>query len=128
MAPEIIGGGPATCAADLYGAGVVLYEMLTGTTPFVGATTEEVFSGHLHAAVVAPSQRCPDRHMPVALERVILRMLSKDPRDRPRDAEMVAIEIARVTPALADAIAIELPAFSTNAPTRDWSPRRHVAC
>jgi serine/threonine-protein kinase len=86
LAPEVIGGDPPTEASDLYGAGVVLYELLTGTTPFFGGSPEEILQRQLREPIVPPSARCPERTIPAALERLVIRMLDKDPRTRPKHA------------------------------------------
>jgi eukaryotic-like serine/threonine-protein kinase len=122
MAPEVISGARPTRASDLYAIGVILYEMLTGTTPFVGATTEMVFDGHLHEALVPPSLRCPDRAIPPSLERLVMRALSKDPVHRPHDAELFATAIDRAAvPMRGDKWRRAPAAFSTTATTRDWA-------
>ncbi|HSK03417.1 MAG TPA: serine/threonine-protein kinase [Kofleriaceae bacterium] len=82
IAPEIIRGGVPTIASDLYGAGVVLYELLTGTTPFAGGTPGQVLRRQLEAPVVPPSQHRPGGGIPAALDRIVLRVLAKDPDAR----------------------------------------------
>lgn len=125
MAPELIRGEGITPRADLYAVGVILYELLTGTTPFAGGTAAQIFERHLHDEVVPPSLRCPDRTVPRALDELILRALSKDPRDRHRDAaELAAAVIAAIPETCADeAIQVE-PVFSTAGVTRDWTRPR----
>jgi serine/threonine-protein kinase len=93
MAPEIVRGEPPTRASDLYGAGVILYELLTGDTPFSGGTTTEIMLRHAHDAVVPPSLRRPDRDFPPALDRVVLRALDKRPEARFPDAATFAREL-----------------------------------
>jgi serine/threonine protein kinase len=61
LAPELVQGGPPTVASDLYAAGVVLYELLTGTTPFAGGTAGEIVARQVDDAVVPPSLRCPEQ-------------------------------------------------------------------
>jgi serine/threonine-protein kinase len=136
MAPEQIRGKPLTAAADLYGASVILYEMLTGTTPFGVGTTAMIFERHLTEDAVPPSLRCPDRTIPAALEHAILRALEKDPAARHFDASMFAAAVERACPADCPdrGVAYVRAAFSTTAPTRDWvrahelaHPRRRFA-
>jgi serine/threonine-protein kinase len=93
MAPEIVRGEPPTRASDLYGAGVILYELLTGATPFGGDTAREIMLQHAHDAVVPPSLRRPDRDFPPALDRVVLRALDKRPEARFPDAATFAREL-----------------------------------
>jgi len=123
MAPEVIRGERPTTATDLYAVGVILYELLTGTTPFGGGEASTIFERHLRDEVPPPSLRCPDRPIPPAFERVILRALEKEPMMRYRDAEEFACDLARSVPPDFHDVAIrsDQPAFSTTAPTRAWS-------
>ena len=82
MAPELIRGAPPTSASDLYGAGVILYELLTGATPFACSSTSRILHRQIHEEVIPPSQRMPARDIPAALDLITLRALAKDPRDR----------------------------------------------
>jgi hypothetical protein len=82
LAPEIGSGLPATPAADIYAAGIVLYELLFGRVPFDQPTPVAVLHAHVHEAPPRP----PD--IPDALWAPIAAMLAKDPAVRPdaRDA------------------------------------------
>jgi len=93
MAPEVIAGDAPVYASDLYGAGVILYELLTGAPPFLGATAREVMLRHADDDVVPPSQRRPDRGIPTAVDRVVLRALDKQPGARFPDAAGFAREL-----------------------------------
>jgi serine/threonine protein kinase len=121
MAPEVIRGRSVSPASDLYAVGVILYEMLTGTTPFGGGTTTMVFERQLDDDVVPPSQRCPERSVPPALEAAIQCALVKDPTARYASAEAFAAAVARALPAYCpdDVTPRATPLFSTTAPTRD---------
>jgi serine/threonine-protein kinase len=93
MAPEIVAGGAPTRASDLYAAGVILHELLTGTMPFGGGTPLEIMMRHARAAVIPPSLRSPERDLPPALDRVVLRALRKTPEARFPDAATFAREL-----------------------------------
>lgn len=93
MAPEVIDGDPPLPASDLYGAGVILYELLTGTTPFQGGSAVEIMMRHTRDKVIAPSARTPDRCIPPAIDRVVLEALDKDPERRYPDAATFAHEL-----------------------------------
>jgi serine/threonine-protein kinase len=80
MAPEVIRGIAPTFAADVYAAGVVLYRLLTGLRPFPGETPEEIFQQQLHSEPMPPSML--RAHAPLALERIALRALARDPEHR----------------------------------------------
>jgi serine/threonine-protein kinase len=99
MAPELARGEPLTPAGELYAVGVIVYEMLTGSTPFGSSSVTSVFEAHLHDSVVPPSLRVPDRMIPSSLEGIVLRALAKDPADRHIDAAFLATGIERAIPA-----------------------------
>jgi len=100
MAPEVVCGGPAVRASDLYAAGVILYELLTGAPPFVGGSVTDVMRQHAQDAVIPPSQRAPERDIPPAIDRIVLRALRKRPEARFADAGAFARELraAAATP------------------------------
>lgn len=124
LAPEVIRGEAPTIQTDIYAVGVMLYELLTGTTPFAGGTCREILSRHLDDDVVPPSLRRPDRNIPGAFERIVMRALHKVPEERFADAAACSgalhaaaagspppAEVSRGTPTIA---------FSTESPTRNW--------
>jgi serine/threonine protein kinase/tetratricopeptide (TPR) repeat protein len=80
MAPEQALGKTVDGRADLYALGVVLYELTTGRVPFLGDDPLATISQHLHAPVVPPRVLRPD--LPRSIERIILRLLAKDPAQR----------------------------------------------
>ncbi|QYA94567.1 serine/threonine protein kinase [Streptomyces anulatus] len=77
VAPESAEGRPQTSAVDIYGAGILLYELVTGRPPFAGGTALEVLHRHLSEEPRRPSS------VPAPLWTVIERCLSKDPDRRP---------------------------------------------
>ncbi|MCI0397166.1 MAG: protein kinase [Chloroflexi bacterium] len=81
LAPELIVGQPASPLSDLYALGILLYELAAGRPPFAGDSLMSVLSQHLHAPVVPASTY--NAEIPPALDAVILRLLSKQPEDRP---------------------------------------------
>jgi serine/threonine protein kinase len=87
-APEQAQGEIVSPAADVYALGIVMYEMLTGRTPFDGDTPVAVAMQHIQDAPVPPSQLNPN--IPPALEEIILRCLEKIPEMRFRDGSTLA--------------------------------------
>lgn len=83
VAPESAEGRPQTSAVDIYGAGILLYELVTGRPPFSGGSALEVLHQHLNAEPRRPST------VPDPLWTVIERCLRKNPDDRP-SAESLA--------------------------------------
>ncbi|MEU6090669.1 serine/threonine-protein kinase [Streptomyces sp. NPDC047085] len=77
VAPESAEGRPQTSAVDIYGAGILLYELVTGRPPFSGGTALEVLHQHLSAEPRRPST------VPDPLWTVIERCLRKNPDERP---------------------------------------------
>jgi serine/threonine-protein kinase len=96
MSPEQSLGEQVDGRSDVYALGVVLYEMLTGTCPFSGRNATEVIAKHISAPIPKVSAREPQ--MPVALVRLVDRMLSKEPAGRPTAAELVKELTAASTP------------------------------
>jgi serine/threonine protein kinase len=111
-APEQAQGEIVNPAADVYALGIVMYEMLTGRTPFEGDTPVAVAMQHIQDPPLAPSQLNPN--IPPALEEVILRCLEKAPEMRYRDGTL----LARSLELLGEQEGITaLPATPTGVPT-----------
>ena len=85
LSPEQARGGEVDPRSDLYSLGVVLYELLTGKTPFDGETPVEIAMKHLSNAPKPPSKLRPD--IPPELDMVVLRALAKNPDDRYQSAD-----------------------------------------
>jgi len=84
MPPEQAMGGEVSPRMDLYSLGAMLYEMVTGRPPFLGDDSIAIIGQHINTPPVAPTwhnQECPR-----ALEALILRLLAKDPSERPESA------------------------------------------
>ncbi|MBD0743030.1 serine/threonine-protein kinase [Streptomyces sp. CBMA152] len=77
VAPESAEGRPQTSAVDIYGAGILLYELITGRPPFAGGTALEVLHRHLSEEPRRPTT------VPGPLWTVIERCLRKNPDERP---------------------------------------------
>ncbi len=94
MAPEQ--GLKGTCdeRSDIYSLGIVMYEMLTGYTPFDADTPLAILMKHLNNPLPLPSQVDPT--IPEALEKIVLKCLAKDPDTRFQSAEEVASAINQI--------------------------------
>jgi serine/threonine protein kinase len=91
VAPERLAGGQATGATDVYALGVLLFESLTGTTPFGATTWAEL---EIVSRLVAPQVDVPG--LPPAVAAICRRCLSTDPAERPR-AEEIAVALAKAS-------------------------------
>ncbi|MEV6679801.1 Stk1 family PASTA domain-containing Ser/Thr kinase [Streptomyces erythrochromogenes] len=84
LAPEQIESGVADTRVDVYACGVVLYEMLTGSKPHLGATPAQVLYQALHEDVPPPSASVPG--LPVGLDGLVASATARNPDLRPYDA------------------------------------------
>jgi serine/threonine-protein kinase len=89
MAPEQVSAGPVDHRCDLYALGVILYQCLTGLTPFDGKTAMDVLVKHINAPVPWMRERAPGVAVSPELEAIVRRLLEKNPAARFPDADSV---------------------------------------
>jgi len=80
MSPEQVRGEPLDARSDIFSFGTLLYELLTGRRPFVGATDIEILHAILHAEPEPMNALAP--HVDFELARIVRKALRKDPADR----------------------------------------------
>ena len=97
MSPEQVHGDRVDARADLYALGCLLFELVTGTTPYDGSGIE-VLLGHLHKPAPRASERMAS--LPPVVEQLIARLLRKFPDDRPASADEVVALIDQAITAL----------------------------
>ena len=86
LAPERVIGEPGGPAADVYSLGCVGYHLVTGRPPFHGDAPAAIAFQHVHGEPVPPRDLCPQ--VTGHLEDMLLRMLAKDPAQRPSAREV----------------------------------------
>ena len=94
MAPEQIRGQELSARTDLYALGCVLYELVTGHVPFIGETPAATLHMHCSTPPRRPTELALD--CPVQLERLILKLMAKDPEDRYASAVEVARDLKQL--------------------------------
>jgi predicted Ser/Thr protein kinase len=122
MAPEQVAGKPVDGRTDLYAAGVMLYETMTGRRPFHGENLFDLLRAHLEETPVAPRQHRPE--LPEAIEAVILRALAKQPEQRYQSAAEMMAALALASAALPQAAWAPLPHAAAVPGTLPTPPHR----
>ena len=94
LSPEQVDRGIADARTDVYAAGLVLFELLTGTRAIEGESPIHVAFQHVHAGVPAPSDRVPD--LAGELDDLVALATHHDPDERPRDAGVYLEALQRI--------------------------------
>ena len=94
LSPEQALGEPATPRSDLYSLGIVLYELLTGVVPYRADNPVAVCMKHVTEPLTPP--RGLDPTIPEAVDALVVKMLAKDPADRPASASELLDDIEGV--------------------------------
>ncbi|WP_431909316.1 Stk1 family PASTA domain-containing Ser/Thr kinase [Nonomuraea jabiensis] len=101
MAPEQVTTGAADVRSDVYAAGIMLFELVTGQQPYDGATPMSVAYRHVHDTVPMPSSVVPD--VPPLIDTLVAQATAREPDQRPADATamlVAAVDAHRMLPRL----------------------------
>ena len=129
MAPEQLAGKEVSAQSDIYSLGLVLYEIFTGKRAFTPETLAELVRAGTQSAPSRPSSVVKD--LDPAVERVILRCLEHDPRNRPATALSIAAALPGGDPLAAALAAGETPSpqmVAAAGETAGLSRRVAVSC
>lgn len=91
LSPEQVSRGVADARADVYAAGIMLFELLTGKQPFTGDDPLRVAYRHVQEVVPAPTSVSPE--LPYAFDDVVLRATSRNPDERPANADRLLADL-----------------------------------
>ncbi|XAS68956.1 Stk1 family PASTA domain-containing Ser/Thr kinase [Micrococcaceae bacterium Sec5.7] len=115
LSPELVLGKQADARSDIYSAGIMLYEMITGKQPFDGEVPIQVAYQHVNSAVAAPSIQVPG--LADELDELIQWCTANDPENRPVDGNALLSELRHIRTHLTDAeLDLQPPAALAAAP------------
>ena len=110
LPPELVVSGKADARSDVYSAGVVLFELLTGLKPHSGDTPIQVAYAHVHRDVPVPSTFPTAGAIPPYLDALVRRATARNPARRPPDARVLLNDVRRTQAALAQGLEdLDLP-------------------
>ncbi len=91
LSPELVTRGQADARSDVYAAGILLYELLTGRQPFEGEQAVQIAYQHANSTVPAPSTLAPST--PAAVDKLVAWATAKLPVSRPDDASVLLVKV-----------------------------------
>ena len=122
VAPERVEGRPASVASDVYGLGLVLYEMLVGKPPFTSSNAAVLLRDHVVRPPVPPSHLRPS--LPKDVDSVVLKALAKDPSLRYHKATEIGDALTNALHSQTAAATTQHHGFDEYAPSVMTEPLR----
>lgn len=101
LPPELVTGGAADARSDIYSAGIMLFELLTGAQPYQGEAPIQIAFQHVNSRVPAPSTAVPG--LAQDLDELVLWCTAVDPEERPIDGNALLGELRHIRTTLSDA-------------------------
>ena len=117
MSPEQVAGHPVDHRSDIFSLGIVLYEMLTGKSPFSGTNTTSLMHSIASMPLVPPSRG--NREVSAMLDLVVAKALEKDPNVRYQDVHDLASDLRACLTDMADESSVAAVPAETDLPPRD---------
>jgi serine/threonine-protein kinase len=125
MAPEqITRGGKVDARTDVYSFGIILYQCLTGTVPFDGASSVQTLMAHLNQVPQPMRERVPGLDIPDWLDQLVMSCIEKEPSQRPQTMDLVARTLGEAEAAMNSGRILTSLAGQMTAPS--LSPRSSV--
>ena len=116
LSPEQVEHGHADERSDVYSAGLLLFEMLTGEKAFPGDSPINVAYQHVHGSMPRPSDAVPS--VPTEVDELVLRATAKNPDDRPADAGELLRELIATRNRLSNEVLGQVPPTESAARSR----------
>jgi len=120
LSPELVVDGKADARSDVYAAGVMIYEMLTGCKPHQGDSPIQIAYKHVHEDVPAPSRTVPG--IPPYVDALVARATARNRVLRPADAQVLLHQVRRVRAAIDHGIADDPELTADLTPTAAFYP------
>lgn len=96
MSPEQCQGRKATTSSDVYSTGIILYEMISGSPPFVSDSPIGVLHKHINEPWLSLAKRLPNENLPTGIDLIFEKSLAKDPNGRYTDIHLMSTDIEQI--------------------------------